>query len=355
MAWDDKLNDIIKRAETVNNTLSNSGLSSEEIQKYSKEYSILEPVVKTIKRYQSLQQSITESTEMLRDSDPDIVAMAQEELEHAKATLPEVEQQLKIMMLPKDSADSHNVIMEIRAGAGGDEAGLFAGDLLRMYQRFAELQGWKTEVLEYNETDLGGYNFVSMSISGDSVYAKLKYESGGHRVQRVPETESSGRIHTSAATVAVLPEAEEVDIHIDPGDLRIDTYRASGAGGQHVNTTDSAVRITHEPTGIVAQCQSQRSQHKNKDQAMKMLRALMFDAERQKAETEMSKTRKTQVGSGDRSQRIKTYNFPERRVTDHRISLTLHKLDKILNGEISEMLNAVITADQLAQLAQYGE
>lgn len=355
MAWDDKLNRIIKRAETVNNTLSGGNLSSEEIQKYSKEYSTLEPVVTTIKRYQNLQASIVESTDMLKDSDPDIVKMAQEELEIAKAALPEVEHQLKIMMLPKDSADSHNVIMEIRAGAGGDEAGLFAGDLLRMYQRFAELQGWKTEVLEYNETDLGGYNFVSMSVSGDSVYAKLKYESGGHRVQRVPETESSGRIHTSAATVAVLPEAEEVDIHIDHSDLRIDTYRASGAGGQHVNTTDSAVRITHEPTGIVAQCQSQRSQHKNKHQAMKMLRALLFDAERQKAENEMSETRKTQVGSGDRSQRIKTYNFPERRVTDHRISLTLHKLDKMLNGEISEMLDAVIAADQLAQLAQYGE
>ncbi len=355
MAWDDKLDDIIKRSETVNKTLSSGGLNSADIQKYSKEYSMLEPVVMVIKRYQALKNSIIDSTEMLKDSDPDIVQMAQEELELAKSALPIVEQDLKIMMLPKDSADSHNVIVEIRAGAGGDEAGLFAGDLLRMYQRFAELQGWRMEVLEYNETDLGGYNFISMSISGDNVYAKLKYESGGHRVQRVPETESGGRIHTSAATVAVLPEAEEVDIHIDLSDLRIDTYRASGAGGQHVNTTDSAVRITHEPTGIVAQCQSQRSQHKNKDQAMKMLRALMFDAKRQQAENEMSQNRKMQVGSGDRSQRIKTYNFPERRVTDHRINLTLHKLDKILDGELNEMLDAVIAADQLAQLAQYGE
>lgn len=353
MAWDDTLNDIIARAESINNTLSQGNLSSQDIQKYSKEYSTLEPVVAKIKEYQSLKQSITESTELLADGDPDIAEMAQEELDVAKSQIPLVEQDLKIMMLPKDAADSHNVIMEIRAGAGGDEAGLFAGDLLRMYQRFAELQGWKTEVLEYNETDLGGYNFVSMSISGDNVYAKLKYESGGHRVQRVPETESGGRIHTSAATVAVLPEAEDVDIHIDPSDLRIDTYRASGAGGQHVNTTDSAVRITHEPTGIVAQCQSQRSQHKNKDQAMKMLRALMFDAKRQQAEKEMSENRKMQVGSGDRSQRIKTYNFPERRVTDHRISLTLHKLDKILAGELNEMLEAMITADQLEHLAHY--
>ncbi len=355
MAWDDTLNDIIARSETINNILSGGGLSSAEIKKYSKQYSALEPIVATIKRYQALQDSIIETTAMLKDSDPDIVAMAQEELESAKSALPAVAHTLKIMMLPKDSADSHNVIMEIRAGAGGDEAGLFAGDLLRMYQRFAELQGWQTEILEYNETDLGGYNFVSMSVCGDNVYAKLKYESGGHRVQRVPETESSGRIHTSAATVAVLPEAEEVDIHIEASDLRIDTYRASGAGGQHVNTTDSAVRITHIPTGVVAQCQSQRSQHKNKDQAMKMLRALLFDAERQKAANALSENRKMQVGSGDRSQRIKTYNFPERRVTDHRISLTLHKLDKILGGDLSEMLDAVIAADQLQQLAQYGE
>ena len=354
MAWDDKLGDVTKRYEIVNQKLSEGGLSSEEVQSYSKEFGTLEPMVKKIKEYQDLVSNMESAKEMLNDSDKDLAEMAKMEFEECKEKFPEVEQQLKIMMLPKDEADSRNVIIEIRAGAGGDEAGLFAGDLFRMYQRFAELQGWKAETLEYNESDVGGFNFVSMSVSGTNVYAKLKYESGGHRVQRVPETESSGRIHTSAATVAVLPEAEDVDIEINPADLRIDTYRASGAGGQHVNTTDSAVRITHIPTGVVSQCQAGRSQHKNKDQAMKMLKTLIYDAQRQKAEQEMSEDRKTQVGSGDRSQRIKTYNFPERRVTDHRIGLTLYKLDKILDGELDEMLEAIITHDQLEMLAKYG-
>ncbi len=355
MAWDDKLKSILERADFVNNQLSMGGLSSDDIQKLSREHGLLSPVVNKIKEYLGLIESIEDSRELMKDSDPDMAGMAKEEHDNSKEELVIVEQDLKILMLPKDEADTRNVIMEIRAGAGGDEAGLFAGNLTRMYQRYAERMGWKAEVLEENPTDLGGYNFVSLSVSGTDVYSRLKYESGGHRVQRVPETESGGRIHTSAATVAVLPEAEDVDIHIDPSDLRIDTYRASGAGGQHVNTTDSAVRITHVPTGVVSQCQSQRSQHKNRDQAMKMLRALIYDEQRQKIEQELSDTRKSQVGSGDRSQRIKTYNYPDRRVTDHRISLTLHKLDKILDGELDEMLDAIITQDQIEQLASYSE
>ena len=258
--------------------------------------------------------------------------------------------------MPKDEADDRNVICEVRAGAGGDEAALFAGDVFRMYQRYASIQGWKIEILDTNDSDVGGYNQISFSIKGDSVFARMKYESGGHRVQRVPETESGGRIHTSAATVAVLPEAEEVDVHIDPSDLRIDTYRASGAGGQHVNTTDSAVRITHVPTGIVAQCQDGRSQHKNKEQAMKMLRARMYEVQREMADAERAESRKNQVGSGDRSERIRTYNFPQGRVTDHRIGLTLHKLDKILLGEgLDEIIDALIVDDQASQMASLGD
>ena len=355
MAWDDKLDSILNRSNLVSEKLASGNLNSDDIQKFSKEHGTLSPLVEKIIEYQSVKASIAESRELMKDSDADMAEMAKEEFESSKNAFPIVEQELKILMLPKDEADTGNVIIEVRAGAGGDEAGLFAGTLLRMYQRLSERQGWKYEILEENPTDLGGYNFVSMSISGTNVYARLKYESGGHRVQRVPETESGGRIHTSAATVAVLPEAENIDIHIDPSDLRIDTYRASGAGGQHVNTTDSAVRITHVPTGVVSQCQSGRSQHKNKDQAMKMLRSLIYDAQRQKADKEMSDARKSQIGSGDRSQRIKTYNFPERRVTDHRISLTVHKLDKILDGELDEMLDAIITEDQLQQLAAYSE
>ena len=355
MAWDDKLDSILDRSNLVSEKLASGTLNSDDIQKFSKEHGTLSPLVEKIIEYQGVKASIVESRELMKDSDPDMAEMAKEEFESSKNAFPIVEQELKILMLPKDEADTGNVIIEVRAGAGGDEAGLFAGTLLRMYQRLSEHQGWKYEILEENPTDLGGYNFVSMSISGTNVYARLKYESGGHRVQRVPETESSGRIHTSAATVAVLPEAENIDIHIDPSDLRIDTYRASGAGGQHVNTTDSAVRITHVPTGVVSQCQSGRSQHKNKDQAMKMLRSLIYDAQRQKADKEMSDARRSQIGSGDRSQRIKTYNFPERRVTDHRISLTVHKLDKILDGELDEMLDAIITEDQLQQLAAYSE
>ncbi len=353
MSWDKKFDTILLRQTELSNAMSSGELSSDEFTTNAKEYGKVEALAEKIKQYKAVKLECEQASELLSDSDPEIVSMAKEELVHLKSQIPKIEQELKILMLPKDDADSRNVIVEIRAGAGGDEAGLFARSLLRMYVRFSERNNWTAEILNENLTELGGYNFVSLSISGKNVYSKLKFESGGHRVQRVPETESSGRVHTSAATVAVLPEAEDVDIQIDPSDLRIDTFRASGAGGQHVNTTDSAVRITHVPTGVVSQCQSGRSQHKNKDQAMKMLKTLMYDAKRQEAMQEISDSRKMQVGSGDRSQRIKTYNFPEKRVTDHRIGLTLYKLDKILDGDLDEMITAIITETQLKQLANF--
>ena len=270
-----------------------------------------------------------------------------------KGRLPDLEEALRILLLPKDAADEKSAILEIRAGTGGDEAALFAGDLMRMYQRYAEVHGWRAEFLDLSETELGGVKEAAISIAGRGVFAKLKFESGVHRVQRVPTTESGGRIHTSAATVAVLPEAEEVDIEVDPGDLRVDTYRASGAGGQHVNKTDSAIRITHMPTGIVVQCQDEKSQHKNRAKAMKVLRARLYDHERQMRDAERAADRKTQVGSGDRSERIRTYNFPQGRVTDHRINLTLHKLDRILSGdELDEVIDVLIAEDQAARLAE---
>ena len=342
MAWDEKLNDVIKRAELVNKKLSSSGLSSQELQKYSKEFGTLEPMVKKIKQYQELVSNMDNAKQMLNDSDQEMAEMAKQEFETAKQELPVIEQELKIMMLPKDEADERNVIVEIRAGAGGDEAGLFAGEILRMYQRYAEIKGWKAEVIECNETDLGGYNFVSLEISGNNVYGTMKYESGGHRVQRIPETESGGRIHTSAATVAVLPEAEEVDLQINEKDLRIDVFRSGGPGGQSVNTTDSAVRITHLPTGTVVSQQDEKSQHKNRAKAMKILRSRVYDAEREKKDKERSKERKNQIGSGDRSERIRTYNFPQGRVTDHRINMTLHKLEEFLEGEaFDEMIESL--------------
>ncbi|MEC8171919.1 MAG: peptide chain release factor 1, partial [Pseudomonadota bacterium] len=287
------------------------------------------------------------------DTDAEMKELAELEREELKGRLPDLEEALRILLLPKDAADEKSAILEIRAGTGGDEAALFAGDLMRMYQRYAEVHGWRAEFLDLSETELGGVKEAAISIAGRGVFAKLKFESGVHRVQRVPTTESGGRIHTSAATVAVLPEAEEVDIKVDPGDLRVDTYRASGAGGQHVNKTDSAIRITHMPTGIVVQCQDEKSQHKNRAKAMKVLRARLYDHERQMRDAERAADRKTQVGSGDRSERIRTYNFPQGRVTDHRINLTLHKLDRILNGdELDEVINVLIAEDQAARLAE---
>jgi peptide chain release factor 1 len=284
-------------------------------------------------------------------ADPEMRALAEEEMPALKERLPEMEQALRVALLPKDSADARPAIIEIRPGTGGEEAALFAGDLLRMYQRYAERKGWKFTILEQSETELGGIKEVVASVQGEGVFARLKYESGVHRVQRVPATESGGRIHTSAATVAVLPEAEEVDIDIPAGDIRIDTMRASGAGGQHVNTTDSAVRITHVPTGIVV-TSSEKSQHQNRAIAMAVLRARLFDLERQRAADERAATRKAQVGSGDRSERIRTYNFPQGRMTDHRINLTLYRLDQVMQGDLDEVIDALIADDQASMLAE---
>lgn len=350
----DKLQSICDRHAELSQKMTEGVSDAQEFQAMSKEYAQLDPVVAIITKYQSAVTGLADAQELL--ADPDMKDMAEEEIRTLQKQIPELEYELKVALLPKDEADDRNVICEIRAGAGGDEAALFAGDLFRMYQRYTSIRGWKAEVLDTNDSDVGGYNQITFAIKGDSVFSRMKYESGGHRVQRVPETESGGRIHTSAATVAVLPEAEEVDVHIDPSDLRIDTYRASGAGGQHVNTTDSAIRITHVPTGVVVQCQDGRSQHKNKDQAMKMLRARLYEVKREQADAERAESRKSQVGSGDRSERIRTYNFPQGRVTDHRIGLTLHKLEKVLLGEaLDEIIDALIVDEQASQMADLGE
>ena len=315
----------------------------------AKEYSDLRPVVEQIRAYEQVVADIGEAELML--GDPDMKELAEEELPVLKAKLPDIEQELRIALLPKDAADARPAMIEIRPGTGGDEASLFAGDLLRMYQRYAETQGWKFEIIEEQATELGGIKEVTAHVQGEGVFAKLKYESGVHRVQRVPTTESGGRIHTSAATVAVLPEAEDVDIQIDPGDIRIDTMRASGAGGQHVNTTDSAVRITHVPTGIVV-TSSEKSQHRNREIAMQVLKTRLYDLERSRIDGERSADRKAQVGSGDRSERIRTYNFPQGRMTDHRINLTLYKLDAVMQGDLTEIIEALISETQARQLAE---
>jgi peptide chain release factor 1 len=328
-----------------------AGADASEIAALAKEYAELKPVVTEIEAYQAMIAAREDPEAML--SDPEMRALAEDELSDIKERLPEAEHALRLALLPRDAADARPAIIEIRPGTGGEEAALFAGDLLRMYQRYAENRGWKFNLLDLTQTELGGVKEATAQVSGEGVFARLKFESGVHRVQRVPETESGGRIHTSAATVAVLPEAEEVDIDIPATDIRIDTMRASGAGGQHVNTTDSAVRITHIPTGIVV-TSSEKSQHQNRAIAMAHLRAKLFDMERQKAADERAADRKAQVGSGDRSERIRTYNFPQGRMTDHRIGLTLYRLTEIVAGDLDEVIDALIAEDQAAKLADAG-
>ena len=353
MIGEEQIDGILKRLAELEATMAEGG-SGDDFVRLSKDYAELTPVAKTAQAVRNLRTEIADLGAMVVDmnSDPEMRELAAEEMAAAREKLPTLENELQVAILPRDAADDKNAILEVRAGTGGDEAALFAADLLRMYQRYAEINGWKFELMDISESDLGGIRDVVASVSGRGVFAKLKFESGVHRVQRVPETESQGRIHTSAATVAVLPEAEEIDVDISPTDLRVDTYRAQGAGGQHVNKTDSAIRITHLPTGIVVQCQDNKSQHKNRAQAMKVLRARMYDAERQKAASERAADRKEQVGSGDRSERIRTYNYPQGRVTDHRINLTLYKLDKVMSGEaVDEVVNALIADHQAGLLA----
>ncbi len=327
--------------------------AADEIARLSKEFSDLTPVVQAVNELKSARDEAFDLAVMVEaEEDVELRELADVELQELKDRVPVLERQVQLMLLPKDEVDSKNAILEVRAGTGGDEAALFAADLFRMYQRYAETRGWKFELMSANEIGIGGYKEVVASVSGKEVFLRLKFESGVHRVQRVPVTESGGRIHTSAATVAVMPEAEEVDVHVDEKDLRIDVFRASGPGGQSVNTTDSAVRITHIPTGIVVSQQDEKSQHKNKAKAMRVLRARLYEAERAAKDAERAEARRSQVGSGDRSERIRTYNFPERRVTDHRINLTLHQLDKMLDGDLDEVVDALLMDDQARQLSE---
>lgn len=354
MNFEEKLDNVVRRHEEIEALLS-SNVSSDELVKLNKEFSILGPVVEAIREYKRCVSDLNDAQLMMNDPamDKDMRDMAQAEYYDLKEKLPEIEHKIKILLLPKSEDDEKNAILEVRAGTGGDEAALFAAVLFEMYQRYSQKQGWKFEILDANENGLGGYKEASAKITGKDVFAKLKFESGAHRVQRVPVTESQGRVHTSAATVAVLPEIEEVDLYINPADLKIDVYRASGAGGQHVNRTESAVRITHIPTGIVVQCQDDRSQFKNKEKAMNHLRAKLYDSQKEAIDSNYSEKRKLQIGSGDRSERIRTYNYPQGRVTDHRINLTLYKLDEIVAGEaLDEVIDALITEDQAQRLSE---
>lgn len=322
-------------------------------QKYIKEMGEMEPIVNKYKEYKKTKESVAEAKEMLDSGDEELKELAKMELADLEDKIPEMENDLKVLLLPKDPNDDKNVILEIRAGTGGEEAALFAQDLLRMYLRYTERRGWKAEIMDANDTGIGGIKEASVLIKGKGAYSRLKYESGTHRVQRVPETESSGRIHTSAATVAVLPEVDDVEIHIDPNDVRVDVYRSSGNGGQCVNTTDSAVRLTHIPTGLVVTCQDEKSQIKNKEKAFKVLRSRLYDMKLKEQNDEISAERRSQVGSGDRSERIRTYNFPQGRVTDHRIGMTIYKLDSFLDGEIDEIIDGLITSDQAEKMKNF--
>lgn len=353
MSMKEKLASIKARHEELAALMAQGTLSGDEFTKLSMEYAELSPVVEAIDEYNSGLEEREELAELVND--PEMKDMAAEEMRALDKRIPELEHQIRLALIPKDEADSKNAILEIRAGTGGDEAALFASDLFTMYKGYAATQGWKLEVMEASENDIGGYKEIVAQITGRNVFAKLKYESGAHRVQRVPKTESGGRIHTSAATVAVLAEAEDVDVDINPADLKIDTYKSQGAGGQHVNTTDSAVRITHIPTGVVVEMQEERSQHKNRAKAMTVLKTRIYDIQRQKLADERAAERKSQVGSGDRSDRIRTYNFPQGRVTDHRINLTLYKLEEVLSGPaMDEIVEALVTEDNAAALAELG-
>ena len=321
--------------------------------KLLRERNELEPIVTAFREYEQAQRTLADATEML--SDPDMKELAQEELQQAKSDIARLEGELKILLLPKDPNDEKNIYVEIRGGAGGEESALFAADLYRMYTMYADKRGWQTEVMNKSETELGGYKEIVFRVAGDKVYSRLKFESGVHRVQRVPETESQGRVHTSTTTVAVLPEVEELDFYIDPKDLRIDTFRASGAGGQHINKTSSAIRVTHIPTNTVVECQDERSQHKNKEKALSVLRSRLYEAEVEKQRAAIAADRKSQVGTGDRSERIRTYNFPQGRVTDHRIGLTLYKLDAVMNGDLDPIIDALTMQEQAEKLRESTE
>ncbi|KHE69206.1 peptide chain release factor 1 [Halobacillus sp. BBL2006] len=344
----EKLNELLSDPEVISDT--------NKLREYSKEQSGLADTVTAYREYKEVTEQLNDAKAMLNDSlDEDMVEMVKEEISELSERKDELEEELKVLMLPKDPNDDKNVIMEIRGAAGGDEASLFAGDLYRMYARYAEMQGWKTEVIEANANDVGGYKEIIFMVSGDRAYSKLKFENGAHRVQRVPETESGGRIHTSTATVVVMPEAEEVEVEVHDKDIRVDRFASSGPGGQSVNTTMSAVRLTHEPTGIVVSCQDEKSQIKNKEKAMKVLRARIYDKFQREAQDELDESRKSAVGTGDRSERIRTYNFPQTRVTDHRIGLTIQKLDQILQGNMNEIIDALLIEEQTKKLEQIGE
>ena len=350
----DKLEDLLNRFEEILNELGEPGVTSDpaHFQKLMKEQSELQPIVTTYREYKKTSETIADSLSMLEEEkDEEMRSMLKEELSEARDRLPELEKELKILLVPKDPNDSKNVIVEIRAGAGGEEAALFAAEVYRMYVKYAETMRWRTEMMSLNESGIGGFKEVTFLISGNGAYSRLKYESGVHRVQRVPETESGGRIHTSTCTVAIMPEAEEIDFHLDLNECRFDVFRASGNGGQCVNTTDSAVRLTHIPTGIVISCQDEKSQLKNKDKALKVLRSRLYEMELAKQHDAEAEARRSQIGTGDRSEKIRTYNFPQGRVTDHRIHLTLHRLENVLNGDLDEIIDNLTAADQAARLS----